>query len=455
MSLQRKHVLIIGSGFAGLAAARVLANTEVDVTIVDRTNHFLFQPLLYQVATATLAPSDIAVPIRWLARKHRGTTVLMGDVTTVELDARRVRLADGKVLGYDFLVVATGARHAYFGHDEWEASAPGLKTLDDATRIRERLLGAFEEAEASDDPAVREACLTIAIVGGGPTGVELAGIIPDIARRAIARDFRRIDTRRTRVVLVEAGPRLLTAFPDGLARQAQRDLEEVGVEVRTGTRVTGVEEGVVTLGDERLPARTIIWAAGNTASPLVRMLGAPVDRAGRVEVEADLSIPGRPEVFVVGDAAAARWKDGWVPGVAPAANQMGRHAATTILRTLRRQARRPFRYLDKGNLATIGRHRAIADFGHRIQFSGRPAWWLWLLIHIMYLAGFRNRVAVLVGWAYAYFTYERGVRLILGRTRDGVGAARPAPVEPVPGQSPPAERAAAAAARAEPLAPRW
>ena len=415
MTTRRTQVVIIGGGFGGVAAAKVLANTEVDVTLVDRTNHFLFQPLLYQVATATLAPSDIAVPIRWLTRRHRRTAVLMGEVTAVDAAARLVRLADGRTLPYDFLIVATGARHAYFGHDAWEASAPGLKTLEDATRIRERLLRAFEEAEWSDDAAQREACLTVAIVGGGPTGVELAGIIPDITRHAIARDFRRIDTRRTRVVLVEAGPRLLTAFPDALAQQARADLEELGVEVRTDTRVTGIEEGAVLLGGERLRARTIIWAAGNTASPLVRLLGAPVDRAGRVVVEPDLSVPGHPELFVAGDAAAARWGDGLVPGVAPAANQMGAHAARTILRTLRRQARRPFRYRNKGNLATIGRYRAVADFGHRVEFSGRPAWWLWLLVHIMYLAGFRNRVAVLIGWAYAYFTYERGVRLILGR----------------------------------------
>ena len=456
MKPARKRVVIIGGGFAGIAAAKALANSEVDVTIVDRTNHFLFQPLLYQVATATLAPSDIAVPIRWLMRKHRGTTVLMDDVVAVELESRVVRLASGRELRYDFLIVGTGARHAYFGRDEWEASAPGLKTLDDATRIRERLLRAFERAEWTDDPDERAACLTIAIVGGGPTGVELAGIIPDITRHAIARDFRHADTRSTRVVLIEAGPRILTAFPEALANQAQRDLEELGVEVRTNTRVTGIEEGAVVLGDERLEARTIIWAAGNTASPLVRMLGAPVDRAGRVLVEADLSLPGRPEVFVAGDAAAVTWKDGWVPGVAPAANQMGRHAARNILRGLRRQERRPFRYLNKGNLATIGRYRAIADFGRRIEFSGRPAWWLWLLVHIMYLAGFRNRVAVLVGWAYAYFTYERGVRLILGRTPGPVaGSPRPAPLESVPGQSPPAARAEAAAARAEPVKPRW
>ena len=453
MSSTRRRVVILGGGFAGLAAAKTLANTEVDVTIVDRTNHFLFQPLLYQVATATLAPSDIAVPIRWITRKHRGTDVLMDDVVAVELDARVVRLASGRELAYDFLVVATGARHAYFGRDEWEANAPGLKTLEDATRIRERLLRAFEEAEWSEDPATRAACLTIAVVGGGPTGVELAGIIPDIARRAISRDFRHVDTRQTRVVLVEAGPRLLTAFPEELARRAQTDLEELGVEVRTNTRVTDVEDGAVILGDVRLEARTIIWAAGNNASPLVRMLGAPVDRAGRVIVEGDLSIPGRPEVFVVGDASAAKWNDDWVPGVAPAANQMGGHAARNILRTLRRQERRSFRYLNKGNLATIGRYRAVADFGRRIEFSGRPAWWLWLLVHIMYLAGFRNRVAVLIGWAYAYFTYERGVRLILGRSRDGV--VRPAPLATVPGQSPPARSAEAAAARAEPVKPRW
>ena len=414
----RKHVLIIGGGFGGVAAARRLANSEVDVTVVDRTNHHVFQPLLYQVATATLAPSDIAVPIRWLTRKHARTEVLLGEVTGIDVERRVARIDElERDVPYDFLILASGARHSYFGHDDWEHYAPGLKSLDDARDIRQRLLMAFEEAERSEDDAERAACLTIVVIGGGPTGVELAGIIPDITHHAFPHDFRHIDTTRTRVVLVEAGPRLLAAFPGDLARRAHRDLEELGVEVRTGTMVTRVEDGVVHLGDERIAARTVLWAAGNAASPLARMLGVPVDRAGRVIVEPDLSIPGHPEVFVAGDAAASEQADGTLaPAVAPTANPMGAHAADQILRTLRHQERRPFRFRNKGNLATIGRYKAIADFG-RLRLTGRLAWWFWLFVHILYLAGFRNRLSVLVEWGYAYFTYERGSRLIIGRGR--------------------------------------
>ena len=415
MTSPRQKVLILGAGFSGISAARALRNAEVDVTIVDRTNHHVFQPLLYQVATATLAPSDIAVPIRWLTRHDRATEVLLGEVTAIDVERRAVRVAElGRELSYDFLILATGARHAYFGHEAWEPLAPGLKSLDDAALIRQRILMAFEEAERSDDAALRAACLTIVIVGGGPTGVELAGILPDITRHALPRDFRRIDTRAARIILAEAGPRILTAFPDGLARQAHDDLVELGVDVRTGTPVTRIEAGAVWLGDERIETRTVIWAAGNAASPLTGQLPGGRDRAGRVLVEPDLSLPGHPEVFVAGDAAAVRQGEQWVPAVAPAANQMGAHAARTILRTIRRQERRPFRYRDKGNLATIGRHRAIADFG-RLRLSGRLAWWFWLFVHILYLAGFRNRLSVLVEWGYAYFTYQRGSRLILGR----------------------------------------
>ena len=417
MTVTRPKVLILGGGFAGVAAARVLRNTEVDVTIVDRTNHLVFQPLLYQVATATLAPSDIAVPIRWLTRNDRGTTVVMGEVSAIDVERRVVRVEEmERELSYDFLILATGARHSYFGRDEWEPAAPGLKSLDDARDIRQRVLTALEVAERTDDEAEREAALTFVIVGGGPTGVELAGILPEVAR-GIRREFRRADVARVRVILVEAGPRLLTAFPEPMAAVAHTDLEELGVTVRTRAAVTRVEEGAVWLGEERVAARTIIWAAGNAASPLASQLQAPNDRAGRVLVEPDLSMPGRPEVFVVGDSAAIRWTgDTLVPAVAPAANQMGAHAARQILRTLRNQDRRPFRYRNKGNLATIGRNRAIADFGH-VRFTGRPAWWLWLFVHILYLAGFRNRLSVLVEWGYAYFTYQRGSRLILGRGR--------------------------------------
>ncbi|HEX6058272.1 MAG TPA: NAD(P)/FAD-dependent oxidoreductase [Gemmatimonadaceae bacterium] len=412
---RRPRVVILGGGFAGLSAAKALGRAEVDVTLVDRTNHHVFQPLLYQVATASLAPSDIAVPIRWVLRARRNVTVLMEEAEAVD-PARRVVVCatpEGRrELPYDYLIVATGARHSYFGHEEWEAAAPGLKSIEDALEIRNRFLEAFERAERTDDPARRRAEQTIVVVGGGPTGVELAGIIPGIATQALRGDFRRIDTRDTRVVLVEGGPRLLPAFPEPLAERARRDLEELGVDVRLGSIVTSVEPGAVQIGEERIEAGTILWAAGNAASPLARSLGAPLDRAGRVLVRPDLSLPGHPEVFVVGDVAAVPQPDGaLVPGVAPAANQEGRHAARNIERLLRGEATTPFRYVDKGNLATIGRHRAIADFG-RLRLTGPVAWWFWLFVHILYLVGFRNRVTVLIQWAYAYFTYQRGSRLI-------------------------------------------
>ena len=416
--MRRPRVVIVGGGFGGLAAARALRTAPVDVTVIDRHNHFVFQPLLYQVATASLAPSDISAPIRWVLRKQRNTTVLLASATAVDIDARVVRLDDGlPAVPYDYLVVATGARHAYFGNPRWEADAPGLKTLEDAVQIRNRFLLAFERAELAEDPAERAAFQTFVIVGGGPTGVELAGAMPLIARRAMRSDFRRIDTADTRVVLVEGGPRVLPAFPEELSEAARQALIGLGVEVRTGAMVSNVEADAVRVGDERIPTRTVFWAAGNAGSPVAASLGAPLDRAGRVVVDPDLSVPGHPEVFVVGDLAAVPWKDGLlVPGVAPAANQEGRHAARNIRGDLSGAARKPFRYLDKGNLATIGRNQAVADFG-RIRARGWVAWWLWLVIHIMYLVGFRNRVSVLLQWAYAYFTYQRGVRLITGLQR--------------------------------------
>ncbi|MGH7662778.1 MAG: NAD(P)/FAD-dependent oxidoreductase, partial [Gemmatimonadaceae bacterium] len=409
----RPRVVILGGGFGGLAAARALRKAPVDITLVDRENHHLFQPLLYQVALATLAPSDITAPIRWLLRKQRNTTVLMAEVREVDVDRRVVHVDDNaNGIPYDFLVVALGTRHSYFGHAEWEPIAPGLKNVADALEIRRRFLLSFERAERSDDPVEREALQTIVVVGGGPTGVELAGIIPSIARGALCGDFRRIDTRRTRIVLVEAGPRLLPTFPDTLSERAQRDLADLGVEVRTGTMVTGVDASGVSLGEERIAARTVFWAAGNEASPVARSLSVPLDRAGRVRVLPDLSIPGRPEVFVVGDLAAVEQDGALVPGVAQGGIQGGRSAGHNILRTLRGEAHVPFRYRDRGNLATIGRYRAIADIGP-MHVGGSLAWWFWLLLHILYLAGFRNRVSVLVQWAYAYFTYQRGVRLIV------------------------------------------
>lgn len=412
----RPHVVILGGGFAGLYAARTLAGEPVAVTVVDRTNHHVFQPLLYQVATGVLAPSDITVPIRWRLRGQANATVLLAGVTGIDVTRREVRLdGDPGAVTYDYLIVATGARHAYFGHDEWEAHAPGLKTIEDAFAVRRRFLLALERAERTTDAAVRVAELTIVVVGGGPTGVELAGMIPTVCRRALVREFRHIDTRAVRVVLVEAGPRLLPAFPAPLAERARRDLEAVGVEVRLGATVRGVDGGGVTIGAERLAARTVFWAAGNLASPLGGALGAPLDRQGRVLVEPDLSVPGRAEVFVAGDLAATTWGGRPVPAVAPAAVQQGECAARNILRTLRGEPRAPFRYRNKGDLATIGRNKAVGMlFDGRVRLTGRAAWWFWLLVHILYLAGFRNRASVLLQWAYAYVTYQHGVRLITG-----------------------------------------
>ncbi len=415
----RPRVVIIGGGFGGYAAARQLTRAPVDITLVDRTNHHLFQPLLYQVASATLAPSDIAVALRWVLRKQRNVSIVLGEATAIDVERRMVILDGGTAqLPYDFLIMATGTRHSYFGHPEWEALAPGLKSIEDALDIRSRFLMSFEEAERAQDPAARRAYQTFVIVGGGPTGVELAGTIPAVARGAFRREFKHIDTRETRVILLEGLPRILTSFPDTLADRARHDLEQLGVEVRTGALVTKIEPDAVYVGDERIPTRTVFWAAGNAASPLGRSLGAPLDRSGQVLVERDLSVPGHPEIFVVGDLAATVRRDGVtpVPGVAPAANQEGRAAARNILATLRGQPRRPFRYIDKGNLATIGRHRAIADFGF-IRVHGFFAWFLWLFVHLLYLVGFRNRVTVLVQWGFAYFTYERGMRVITNSAR--------------------------------------
>jgi len=416
----RPHVVILGGGFAGLTAARTLRRAPIDITVIDRTNHHLFQPLLYQVATATLAPSDITVPIRWRLRRQQNTTVLLAEARDIDVEQRIVYLDDERrALPYDYLIVATGARHSYFGHDEWEEVAPGLKSIADAYELRRRFLLAFEYAEKTDDPAEREAYQTFVIVGAGPTGVELAGVIPETARKAFHDDFRRIDTARTRVILLEGGTRVLPTFDETLSARALRDLQELGVEVRLDSLVTRIEPGAVYVGDERIATRTVFWAAGNAASPLGRSLGVATDRAGRVPVEPDLSIAGHPNVFVVGDLCAFVDRGKPVPGVAPAANQQGERAARNIIATLAGEPRRAFRYVNKGDLATIGRHKAVADFG-RFRIEGRIAWWLWLFIHIMYLAGFRNRVSVFVQWAYAYFTWQRGVRLISGemtRTR--------------------------------------
>ena len=424
VTLDRPRVLIVGGGFGGLYAARAFAHSAVRVTLVDRTNHHLFQPLLYQAATATLAPTDITAPIRWLLRKQANTEVLMAEVERIDV-ARRVAVADGGALTlpYDYLILAAGARHSYFGHPEWETVAPGLKSIEDAIRIRQRVLLAFERAEKTDNAAERGRLLTFVIVGGGPTGVEMAGMLPTIARHTLPEDFRRIDTRRARVVLVEGGPRILATYPEDLSRAAREQLEQLGVEVRTDTRVTHVARGVVEADGERIETATVIWAAGNEASPLGRSLGVPLDRVGRVVVEPDLSIPGHPEIFVVGDQAEMASHGKPVPGVAPAAIQSGPAAAANVKRLIAGKPTRPFRYLDKGDLATIGRYRAVARFG-RMHVSGPLAWWLWLFIHILYLAGFRNRASVLVEWGYAFFTYQRGSRLIGTPERAGSAAAK-------------------------------
>jgi NADH dehydrogenase len=408
------RVLIIGGGFGGLYAAREFRDTLTEVTLVDRSNHHIFQPLLYQVATATLAPSDIAAPIRWLLRKQKNTEVLMGEVERVDPERRVAVLDNGSELPYDYLILAAGARHSYFGHPEWESIAPGLKSIDDAIEIRRRFLSAFEQAERSPNEADRAAYLTFVIIGGGPTGVELAGMLPTIARHTLRGDFRRIDTRTARVILLEGGSRILPTFPEDLAAHAERDLRELGVEVRTGAMVTSVEPGAVCIGDERITAHTVLWAAGNAASPLGRLLGptVPVDRAGRVLVQPDLSVPDHPEILVVGDLAVMSTDGRAVPGVAQGAIQSGRAAARNILHSIRGEGRRPFRYRNKGDMATIGRYKAIGDFGHGVHVAGHPAWWFWLFLHILYLAGFRNRLSVLVEWGYAFFTYGLGARLI-------------------------------------------
>jgi NADH:ubiquinone reductase (H+-translocating) len=406
--------VIVGGGFGGLYAARALARAPLDVTVVDRTNHHVFQPLLYQVATASLSPSQIAYPIRGVLRNQTNTRVLLADVTAVDLPSRKVLLRDGE-LPYDYLVLATGASHSYFGHDEWEPLAPGLKTLDDALDIRGRILMAFERAERETDPARRRACLTFVVVGGGPTGVELAGAIGEIACKVMARDFRSFDSREAQTILVEAGPRILPAFPEALAAKAERSLERLCVEVRTGEAVTRMEPGAVWIGADRIASETMLWAAGVAPSPLARSLGVPLDRAGRVVVNADLTIPGHPEVMVIGDLAACSDAAGKpLPGLAPVAIQQGEYAARAIVHASRGEVREPFHYKDRGTMATIGRAAAVVNLG-RLQLSGYPAWLLWCFIHILWLIGFRNRFLVMIEWAWAYLRFERSARLITGR----------------------------------------
>ena len=413
MSAIQPHVVVVGGGFAGLWAVRALAREPVRVTLVDRRNHHLFQPLLYQVATAGLSAPDIAAPLRHILRGQRNVTVRLGEVVGIDAGARTVRLADGDALDFDFLLLASGATHAYFGHDDWAAHAPGLKTLDDALAIRRRVLLAFEQAEAADDADERAAWLSFAVVGGGPTGVELAGTLAEIARHTLRREFRRIDPAAAKVRLLEAGPRVLASFPEDLSAKARAQLEKLGVEVVAGSPVEAIDATGYRLGGRHVPARTVLWAAGVAASPLGALLDTPRDRAGRVQVQADLTVPGHPHIFVAGDLASLAQDGRPVPGVAPAAKQMGAHVARAIRARLRGQAAPAFRYRDFGNLATIGRMAAVVDFG-RLRLSGLPAWWFWLWVHILFLIGFRNRLLVLINWAWAYWSYQRHARIILG-----------------------------------------
>ncbi len=415
----RPHVVVIGGGFGGLYAARALRRAPVDITLLDRRNHHLFQPLLYQVATAALSPGDIASPIRWVLRRQSNVEVQLAEVVRIDADRKTVVLADGET-PYDYLIVAAGATDAYFGHDEWRAAAPGLKTLEDALDVRRRVLMAFERAERETDPARRATLLTFVVVGGGPTGVEMAGALAEISRQSLARDFRHFDPGSARIMLVEAGPAVLATFPETLREAARRDLERLGVDVRTGTPVTDVRPGRVQIGQETIAADTVLWAAGVAASPIGATLGAPTDRAGRVLVNPDLTIPGHADVFVIGDLASLKGADGKpLPGVAQVAIQMGRHAARNIEAAIAGRPCSPFRYRDLGNMATIGRASAVADFGW-LRLKGLIAWQAWLFVHIMNLIGFRNRLVVLVQWAWAYFSYQRAVRLITGH--DGSGS---------------------------------
>jgi NADH:ubiquinone reductase (H+-translocating) len=416
-SVTSPHVVIIGGGFAGLWCTRALASAPVRITLVDRANHHLFQPLLYQVATAGLSAPDIAAPLRHILRRQRNVQVLMAEVTGIEVDAKSVQLGGpvaAQTLHYDQLLVASGATHAYFGHQEWAAHAPGLKTLDDALAIRRRLLLAFERAEAATSDDERRAWLNFAIVGGGPTGVELAGTLAEIAHHTLRQEFRRFDPRQASVRLIEAGPALLASFPPALRQRTKSQLESLGVEVSVGTPVTDITDQGYRLGERFVPCRTVLWAAGVAASPLGAMLGGPLDRVGRVQVNPDLTLPGHPEVFVAGDLAATSLPDGRpVPGIAPAAKQMGTHVARSMRAHLEGRSAQPFEYTDYGNLATIGRMAAVVDL-RGFQFSGLLAWWFWLGAHIFFLIGFRNRVSVLVDWALAYWTYQRGARIVLG-----------------------------------------
>jgi NADH dehydrogenase len=406
-------VVIVGAGFGGLSAAQSIVRLPVQVVVVDKKNHHTFQPLLYQVATAGLSPGEIAAPIRSILRARGNVEVLLEEVLDFDVHQKKV-ITKEQVLDYDFLILASGAAHAYFGHEEWEPFAPGLKTIENALEIRRRVLLAFELAERQAAEGHHFHPLQFVVIGGGPTGVELAGTLAEIARHAMNHEFRNIDPRQSRILLIEGGPRVLPAYSEKLSRKAEAQLRHLGVEVRTSSMVTRVEPGAVWIGDEKIPSPVVLWAAGVAASPLGQKLGAPLDRAGRVLVQPDLSIPGHAEVFVIGDLAALRDENGkMLPGVAPVAIQQGNWVVQTIARDLENQPRRNFRYNDKGSLATIGRAAAVAQFG-KFEMSGYFAWLAWLFIHILFLIGFRNRLLVMIQWAWSYFTYERGARLITG-----------------------------------------
>jgi len=415
MQENRPRVVVVGSGFGGLEAARNLAKLPLQVTLIDRKNHHTFQPLLYQVATAGISPAEIAAPIRWILRGRKNVEVLMDEVVGFDLNRKIVQLPDLEI-PYDYMVVAAGAQHSYFGHDEWEPLAPGLKTVEDALEIRRRVLLAFELAEKQVVAGETQSMLNFVIVGGGPTGVELAGTLAEIAHRVLRDEFRSIDPKRTRILLLEGGPRILPAYAPDLSESAVRQLQKLGVEVRVPAMVTRIDPGAVWVGTERISAAVILWAAGVAASSLGKKLGAPTDRAGRVLVNPDLSVPNYPEVFVIGDLATLKDEHGnTLPGVAPVAIQEGRYVAKAIANDLRKSPRQTFRYIDKGSLATIGRAAAVAQF-RKLHISGYFAWLAWLFVHIFFLIGFRNRLIVLIQWAWSYFTYQRGARLITGDT---------------------------------------
>ena len=422
----RRRIVIIGAGFAGLSAARSLADAPVEITLIDRHNYHLFQPLLYQVATAGLSPADIAAPIRGILRRQRNARVILGYVSAVNMAARTV-CVEGRLIAYDSLIIATGARHAYFGHDAWAEHAPGLKTIYDATYLRRRILLAFEKAETETDEAERHALLTFIVVGGGPSGVEMAGAIIELAKKALARDFRTIDPRATRVVLIESGKRVLASFDPSLSEAALRSLRRLGVDVRLGEPVTDCAAHCVMIGAETIPARTIVWAAGVRASRAGKWLRAETDHAGKVKVGPDLSVPGNPDIFVIGDTALALGADGTpLPGVAPVAKQQGQYVAALLAARARGADLPPFRYRDYGSLATIGRKSAVAQFG-RLKITGLAAWLLWGMAHVYFLIGFRNRVAVVVNWLWHYVTFQGGTRLITGLSGGDMDDMAPSP----------------------------